>query len=127
MSRKLKGEKKKQPNNHGVGKRAEYDMRDDINRIMPEEKARRQPMSGAVEGLKGDIISKNLLVEAKRRKSLDINRGFPLITWMEKITEEAAGKRIPIVALKQYGGKKLAVVDWEWFLKLLRRDLYGKK
>lgn len=126
MSRKSKGEKKKRANNAHVGRRAEYDIRDDINRVMPEEEARRQPMSGAVEGLKGDIISKNLLIEAKRRKSLDINLNFPLLSWVEKITEEAEGKRIPIVVLKQFGGKKLAVVDWDWLLNILRRDLYEK-
>ena len=125
MSRKSKGRSKRKNNAH-VGRRAEYDIRDDINRVMPEEEARRQPMSGAVEGLKGDIISKNMLIEAKRRKSLDVNLNFTLLSWMEKITEEAEGKRIPIVVLKQFGGKKLAVVDWEWLLNILRRDLYEK-
>jgi len=125
MSRKSRG-KSKRKNNSRIGKRVEYDVRDDINRVMPEEKARRQPMSGAVEGLKGDVISKNMLVECKRRLSMDINKNFTLYTWLEKITAEAEGKRIPIVALKQFRGKTLAVVDWEWLLNILRRDLYEK-
>ena len=109
----------KRQNSMRIGKRVEYDVRDDINRVMPQENARRQPMSGAIEELKGDVISKSFLIECKRRKSLDINLSFPLYSWMDKITAEAEGKRIPIIVLKQFRGCKLAVMKWETLLEIL--------
>jgi hypothetical protein len=116
------------PNARRIGKRMELELVNDINSIMPEENARRQPMSGAIEELKGDVISKNLHVEAKRRKSLDVNKNFQLLAWVEKIEQEERDtpdrERIPMVVLKKYRGRKLVVMDWLDFLNILKTSLY---
>jgi hypothetical protein len=111
------------PNARAIGRNAEYDIRDDINKYLPDEDCKRQIMSGALDGLKGDLISKSLLIEVKRRLSLNVNKNHMIKDWLLKIVEEernTAGERIPVLIMKEFRGIKVAVLELETFLELIR-------
>lgn len=89
-------------------------------RVAADLDGRPTPASGAFWQYKGDVRSEDYLVEAKRtdKASLSIKRAV----W-DKIRREALlDGRVPVLAV-QIQDRDLAVLDWEDFLALTRRDL----
>tara|TARA_B100000809_G_C15104250_1_gene518104 strand:+ start:268 stop:615 length:348 start_codon:yes stop_codon:yes gene_type:complete len=70
----------------------------DENRIAKEFGGHRQPASGAISGLKGDVITESFLIEHKftEKGSFSITRGL-----LSKIVREAYGEgRVPLLCIK---------------------------
>lgn len=75
--------------------------------------AKRVPLSGAADGFKGDILIGNLKAEVKARKD-----GFKQIyNWLEDND---------VLFLKANRKKVLAVIDIDFFIKLLKESDIAK-
>ena len=94
------------------------------NRLAEKSGGRRQPASGALPFAKGDVITGELLIEAKAtsKKSLSVKK-----SWLEKITMEAERvQRVPCLAIHFDDANNFTEEDWacvpfSWLMFVLDR------
>lgn len=78
---------------------------------------RTRPASGAIPGMKGDVISKRCLVEAKRTDKTQITLKK---AWLEKIRDEAfQARRMPVLAIQFRESENYILIRENDFLELL--------
>lgn len=100
----------KRMNQHTIGKAG----RASEKRLAKQLNGRAQPASGAVEGLKGDIVFAKVLMEAKSTTGNSISIKHE---WLSKIAYEARNEtKIPAVAISFVTPEGKPVISGDWVM-----------
>lgn len=80
-----------------------------------DPEAKRMPLSGAVAGLKGDIItSLPFAIECKFQQTTSFKQ------WYKQAEEAKIGSKVPMVVWRENKGEPFVYMKWKDFLDLMK-------